>query len=196
LDPFDELLDWLDRDREAAAQKYEIIRAGLIRVFIFNGFCDAEDLADVTINRVMRRLPTIKEGYVGEPIRYFYGVSRYVIRESNRRKEVATDAFAVAAEMKETGSEADCLEKCLKLLSPQQRELILEYYLYDGTDKIRHREKLAKRLGISLRNLRVRAHRIRATLQKCVLNRLHGESDEMQRDVPRMIIGNRRDQQL
>src|SRR5262245_14742423 len=107
LDPFDELLDWLDRDREAAAQKYETIRAGLIRVFIFNGFCDAEDLADVTINRVMRRLPTIKEGYVGEPIRYFYGVSRYIIRESNRRKEVATDAFAVAAEMKETSGEAD-----------------------------------------------------------------------------------------
>lgn len=172
MDPFDELLSWLNPDREVAAQKYETIRAGLIKLFISKGFCDAEDLVDTTINRVMARLPRIRDGYVGEPAHYFYGISRNIIRESSRRKEIAIDMLAIAAEIREVSEEAECLEACLKLLPPEQSEIVLEYYLYSGSDKIAHRKKLAKELGISLATLRVRAHRIRATLQKCVLQRL------------------------
>src|SRR3982751_4869329 len=85
---FESLLAWLDPNRETAGQKYEVIRAGLIRIFVSKGFSDAEDIADETINRVMKRLPEIRDTYVGERARYFHGVARFVIREMNRRKEV------------------------------------------------------------------------------------------------------------
>ena len=65
-DPFDALLDWLDPDRDLAAQKYETIRAGLIRIFIAKGFSDAEDMADEALRRVGKRLPEIRDTYVGE----------------------------------------------------------------------------------------------------------------------------------
>lgn len=188
MEPFDSLLDWLDRDREAAGQKYETIRAGLVRIFISNGFCDAEDLADIAINRVVARLPDIKHDYVGEPAHYFLGVARNVIRESRRRKEITTDVLAVSAgEITDVSDEVECLRKCLKLLPRGQRDLAMEYYLYSGSEKIAHRKCLAEELGITLRALRVRAHRVRVTLQKCVLNCLKKSPSEMN-DAPQHII--------
>ena len=65
-DPFDALLDWLDTDRDIAARKYETIRAGLIRIFVSKGFSDAEDLADEAIRRVCKRLPDIRDSYLGD----------------------------------------------------------------------------------------------------------------------------------
>ena len=59
------------------------------------GFSDAEDLADETINRVAKRLPEIRESYVGDPVRYFHGVARFIIREMIRRKEVAVEVVPV-----------------------------------------------------------------------------------------------------
>ena len=187
MDPFDELLNWLDSDREAAALKYETIRAGLIKVFRCNGFCDAEDLTDTTIDRVTKRLPQIRGDYVGDPVNYFYGVSRFVLREARRRKEIATDMFDLAAVKAEISGEEECLNACLKLLSQDQRELILEYYLYGGSDKIAHRKRLASELGIDLRNLRVKAHRIRSVLQQCLLQRLSTFSAEIDNAPARII---------
>src|ERR1044072_3590569 len=89
--PFDELLEWLDPDREKAGQRYEVIRAGLIRIFVSKGVSDAEYYTDEAIDRVMRRLPEIQSGYVGDPARYFHGVARNIVLEAGRRKEVATD---------------------------------------------------------------------------------------------------------
>ena len=52
---FEALLGWLDPDRERAGIKYEQIRSGLISFFTGRGHCEAEDLADETINRVISR---------------------------------------------------------------------------------------------------------------------------------------------
>ena len=49
---FDDLLDWLASNREQAGHKYEAIRRRLITIFTGRGCCDAEDLADETMNRV------------------------------------------------------------------------------------------------------------------------------------------------
>lgn len=179
MDPFDELLDWLAPDRETAARKYETIRAGLIQVFRCKGLCDAEDLADTAINRVMAQVPRIRDSYVGDPAKYFYGVARYIIRETRRRKEIVVDMGLFAATQEEISEEAECLNACLKLLTEEQRELILEYYLYSGPDKIAHRKKLAERTGTNLRTLRVQAHRIRKNLQNCVLKHLGKSPDAM-----------------
>lgn len=170
LESFEALLEWLDTNREAAGRKYELIRGGLIRIFISRGFNDAEDLADLTINRVVDRLPDIRADYVGEPARYFHGVARNVTREAGRRKEVATERPPErTAPIAKTSDRHDCLIKCLQLLPDGKRELILDYYLYDGRDKIEHHRRMAEELGVTEGALRTRAFHIRAALEVCVL---------------------------
>ncbi len=167
---FDALLDWLDPDRGLAAQKYETIRAGLIKMFVAKGFSDAEDLADSVIDRVVCRLPDIRSNYVGEPASYFHGVARNVVHEARRRKEITTDVQQVSInQITDLSREIECLRKCLSLLPDEQRKLLLEYYVDKKRAKIEGRKKLAMELGLTNVTLRVRAHRIRTALQKCVL---------------------------
>lgn len=133
------------------------------------GFSDAEDLADETINRVMKKLPEIRDTYVGEPARYFHGVARFIIREVNRRKEIAVEEVPVVSIEDEVHSdEYDCLVKCLRFLSADKRELILDYYIYDGRDKIEQHQRMANELGITDGALRGRAHHVRGSLEKCI----------------------------
>ena len=166
---FASLLTWLDPDREVAGQKYEVIRAGLIRIFVSKGFSDAEDLADETINRVMKKLPEIRDTYVGEPARYFHGVARFIILEMIRRKEIAVETVpGSTAEAEVHSDEYDCLLKCLRFLASDKRDLILDYYIYDGRDKIAQHRRMAAELGITDGALRGRAHHVRGNLEKCI----------------------------
>ncbi len=163
---FDDLLDWLGPD---PGQQYEIIRTGLIRIFISKGFDDAEDLADQTIDRVIKKLPEIREGYEGEKARYFYGVARNIVHEARRRKEVTTDNIPEnLTRVPVRSDEYECLLKCLELLPREKRELILDYYLYEGADKVEHHRRMAEELDITSGALRTRAHHIRRDLEKCV----------------------------
>jgi DNA-directed RNA polymerase specialized sigma24 family protein len=167
---FEALLAWLDPNREAAGQKYENIRVRLIKIFSIRGCSDAEDLADLTINRVIARLPDIKSSYVGDPVGYFHGVARKIYLESRRKKEIATGLpQSVAAPAIGVGVVRECLRECLKQLTADQCELVLEYYLNDKRAKIDHRKHLAERFNLTANALRLRAHRIRAILEKCVV---------------------------
>lgn len=164
---FEALLCWLDPDREKAGIKYEQIRTGLISFFTGRGHCEAEDLADETINRVISRLNVVRDQVVGERSRYFYGVARKVQLEYLRRKiphapdESTTDSTQVELEYR-------CLEECIAKLSPENRKLVLRYYEADGREKIEKRKILADELGIAPNALRIRAYRIRAALLKCL----------------------------
>lgn len=64
--------------------------------------------------------------------------------------------------------EYECLERCMQKLTPDNRQLVLQYYQEEKRAKIDHRRQLAEQLGIALNALRIRAHRIRASLQECV----------------------------
>ena len=163
---FDALLTWLGNDRDLAGRKYETIRSGLVRIFASQGFSDAEDLADETINRVMVRLPDIRPTYRGEPACYFHGVARNIIRETNRRREVAMGVVGVRVETKpELYEKHDCLGHCLASLPAKQRDLILQYYLYEGHKKIVHHKRMAGQLKITQGAIRNRAFQIRLHLQ-------------------------------
>ncbi|MCA1568461.1 MAG: sigma-70 family RNA polymerase sigma factor [Acidobacteria bacterium] len=186
-DPFDDLLDWLDPAREVAGQKYRIIHAGLVRMFAARGFSDAEDLADETVKRVTDLLPKVKDSYVGEPARYFYRVARYVMLEAFRRPEIATNEFPVdPPQGNNTNDTLERLLECLDLLTEEQRELILEYHMYKGREKIEHHKRMAEERGISVGALRSRAHNIREALEKCVTSRRgnkRGRDNHPLRDV-------------
>ena len=166
---FDSLLSWLNVDRELAGKRYETIRSSLVKTFVLNGFNDAEDLADETINRVIGRLSEIRRGYTNEPAYYFHGVARNVVRERRRRKEISAEHVEISVEPRvEPSEESVCLGHCLRRLSARKRDLILDYYLYEGHRKIEHRKGMAGELKITTGAIRNRAHKIRSGLADCM----------------------------
>ena len=167
---FDELLGWLDPDRDTAGQKYVVIRKGLIRIFISHGISDAEFYADETIDRVTKRLPEIRATYVGDATRYFHGVARNITLEARRKREVATEVVPERTTEKTSKDDmSECLAECLKELPSEKRELILDYHLYQGRAKVEHHREMAAELSISEGALRTRAHHLRVNLANCVM---------------------------
>lgn len=175
------LLAWLDPDRDQAGKKYEHIRRTLIKIFTWNGCLHADDGADETINRVIRKVPELRETYSGDPAVYFYGVAKNVVREFRRRetsrhvpwsdktaKEIQESLIAEDTETDDANLKYECLQECLQTLTPDNRRLILQYYQQDKQEKIDSRRVMAERTGIDIGNLRVRIHRIRTSLHKCI----------------------------
>jgi DNA-directed RNA polymerase specialized sigma24 family protein len=160
-----------DSDREAAGQQYQTIREGLIRIFVSKGFSDAEDMADEAMDRVANRAPELRETYVGDPVRYFRGVARNLILEHGRKREIATEELPVLpVEVNHPSDVYECLVKCLKFLPPEKRDLILDYYVYQGHEKIEAHKVMADELGITDGALRGRAFQLRSRLEKCIAN--------------------------
>lgn len=181
-DAFDAMLAWLDPDRERAGTKYETIRVRLMKILTCRGCASPEELADETINRVASKVPEIAGTWEGDPSVYFYKVAqniflewrRVTIRQVDVPVEEAQSIPAVAAASDEV-AEHDCLEQCLQELAEGERTLMLEYHRQQGQAKIDHRKKLATEMGIAINALRIRAHRIRRSLRKCVLDCLEAQ---------------------
>jgi DNA-directed RNA polymerase specialized sigma24 family protein len=171
LKHFDILLEWLDSDRDRAAEKYEMIRQSLIQIFIWKRCLDAESLADETLDRVMLRVPELRETYKGNPSAYIHAVAKNLLTEQMPVRTVQLETSVPenprTTDIK-TEKMSDCLDRCLSNLSPYSRDLILDYYSEDHSKKISHRKDLAEELGISVEQLRVRMHRIRKTLEACI----------------------------
>ena len=166
-DAFDRFLAWLDPNREQAGIKYEEIRCRLIKIFKCRGSIAGEELADETINRVIRRMQELASSYTGDPALYFYGVARHVLREHVKKPPIIPPPpLPDPPEQKEL--EHRCLEACMAALAPENRQLMLEYYKEERHAKIVHRKELAARMGIAPNALRIRAYRTRAALQVCV----------------------------
>lgn len=171
---FESLLDWLGPTRDEGAKKYEVIRDRLIKILLKKGCSDPEDLTDETVNRVTLKLPEIKESYVGNPLWYFVSVARRVWLESLRPKEIPYESVPeVVVQQRNPDPARECLQQCLTLLPPNQRELVLDYHLNRKKAKIDLHRTMAEELGLSPNALRLRIHRIRANLEKCVLECLN-----------------------
>jgi DNA-directed RNA polymerase specialized sigma24 family protein len=164
---FDKLLAWLGPDRDSAGKKYEEIRLKLIKIFTRRGCLIAEELADETMDRVCLKAPRIADTYSGDPALYFYGVAQKVFLEYVKKRP-APLPLPPAPAPEENEQSFACLHSCMEQLDPPSREFILEYYKHEKKAKIDHRRLLAERSGIALNTLRMRAHRIKETLQKCV----------------------------
>jgi DNA-directed RNA polymerase specialized sigma24 family protein len=166
---FDELLDWLDDNRDEAGKKYELIRQRLIKMFTCRACGEPEDLADETINRVTTKIFEIVPNYQGDPALYFYGVARMVHHEYLRRQNrlIHPPPTDVTNEDERLYG---CLDGCMETLPEKSRQLVLRYYQNEKKVKIDDRKTLADELGIAVNALRIRAHRIRTLLRKCVEN--------------------------
>jgi DNA-directed RNA polymerase specialized sigma24 family protein len=168
---FDRFLNWLNPDRELAGKRYEMIRRRLIVIFTSKGKDQPEKMADNCIDIVIRKAQEIVPTYHGDPLNYFLGVARNVIKKMDPKfvpvEEVDVSEDTVGRQT-ETERRYGCLEQCLDQIGSASRELVLEYNRHKGKAKIDQHAALAKQLGITVNALRIRAHRIRETLESCV----------------------------
>lgn len=180
---FGRFLLWLDEDVDSAGESYLQMRRRLVAYFDRKDCAAPDELADETLNRVVRRLS--EEGAIETetPAKYCYTVARFVFMESLRapsKKAVSFDdlptgganRFAASVDAEEKALEKEkmleCLNKCTDALDAENRELIVRYYHGEEQIKIRNRKLLAENLGISVNALTIRACRIRARLEICV----------------------------
>ena len=172
----------LDDDVSRAAKQYEQLRLKLIHLFEWRGAVFAEDLADETLNRVIRRVEQGVELDAEGVRRYSAAVAHRVFLEhlrEVRRKSPAPPAEThppwVARGRETTDLRLRRLEECLQHLRDDERDLILRYYGGDDRDRITRRRRLAQDLNMAPGNLRIRAFRIRAKLERWIEQDLPGE---------------------
>jgi DNA-directed RNA polymerase specialized sigma24 family protein len=174
-----------DADVERAGEKYELMRAKLVKFFRCRGCRAPFDLADETLNRLARRAEQGEEIRSATLTEYCYGVAHNVLRESLRNPENAFASLetltpsehpaenpARLAELQTATRESErrlaCLETCAGTLPLETRRLVISYYEEEKGAKIGNRRRLAEAMGIPMNALRIRVHRIRAKLEKCV----------------------------
>jgi len=149
-------------------------RQRVLRVFEWNGIKGADDYVDETFDRTVRK---IDEGNtIDNLLAYLIGVARLIVKEvykERSRAPVSLDDVSVVSrhedpELIEPDQRELCFDRCLNELTKDNHSLILEYYEGTGSEKIRCRDRLADKLGLPLNALRIRAHRIRKSLESCI----------------------------
>jgi len=173
---FDQLLAWLNPDRRLAADLYLSLRHSLVKIFAWNRCSDPDGMADETIDRVAKQVGRLKETYEGNPNLFFYGVANNLIREYQKKIKTHVpiedvdlpDESVSEGDLELSLSREECLQKCLQELSSEKQEQVLAYYSKAKQAKIDHRAEMARKLRISIENLRVRMCRIRVALEDCI----------------------------
>ena len=141
-----------------------------------------DTLADETLNRISRTLEKSGSIATRPPQRYCYVIAKFVLLEDLRRerrhvplddvRHVNAVAWRASADADDAAfaqeQRFECLDRCLRKLKEEQRDLIVEYLGDARRQRIERRRDLAARLGISMNALGIRAWRIRAALETCV----------------------------
>jgi DNA-directed RNA polymerase specialized sigma24 family protein len=165
---FSRFLEWLSPDRDSAGEEYERLRFRLCTFFSHRQCSFADELADETINRVILKS---SEEKIESKIAYCYGVARNVYRESLRkdRTHLDIDEVTIAAKAPEEQSfSSECLDKCLEQLSPETRNLLLDYFSEARLRKIELHRRISESLKMSQTALRMRVMRSKQKLKSCV----------------------------
>lgn len=180
----DKLLAWLDLDRDVAATKYETIRNGLIRFFLFRDCIDSGMLADEVINRVAVRIDKVIEKF-SEPAKCCHGFACNVYREylQDHTRQVDADLSVLPdppdeEEERRLELEDECLKQCMGKLTPADDHLFRRYFQELTPAKIKIRKKLAAELRLTLNALAIRVARIRKRLRECMTECLAEASDQ------------------
>lgn len=172
---FNAFLSWLVPDREEAGKKYEAMRYRVILMLECRGCTRADEDCDEAFNRFIKRLPELRDTYVGDPAPYICVIARNVHLEHIRKEHLQLpDDFDIPVD-KHNGEPDEleelmheCLDKCLDEFDQTNRKLLLDYYEEEKQAKINFRKKLAKSMGIAANALRLRIHRLRGALELCM----------------------------
>lgn len=177
------LLALLDPDPDNAGKKYVALFQTLTSYFIRSGSdCDAEHLADLTMNTVARKSSEM----IIENVRaYALGVAKKVaLRRLDERSKLVEAEFAIDRRldfpnMFEHGVErmferayereqaAQKLDYAFKKLSNEDRYLIEKYYAESESlgERIARRHRMSRELGLTRPSLILRIHLIKQKLR-------------------------------
>jgi RNA polymerase sigma factor (sigma-70 family) len=171
-----DLLSWLDDDPDRATQKYRILRQKLIVFFDQRRCEDAENLADETCERVLRKLREGVEITV-PPSAYFFGVARKIALEywkhTGREQQAVHELTRQAQDVEDGPADSKrkaCVKECLEALTADERRLLEDYYLEARSD----RQVLADKLKKTPNAVRIEVSRIKARLWACIQACLQG----------------------
>lgn len=182
---FERMLAELHPDSERAGEQYEKIRRKLVKLFEWRGCAHAEECADETFNRVAQKICEGTTIWADDPYSYFHGVALNVLKEYWRSFEQTAktleemaqlrglsvdpeDLLLRETEQREQERLLECLNRCLRKLPPESLHLITRYHQGEESPNKTRRKELAQSLGIPLNALRIRAYRIRASIEECV----------------------------
>jgi DNA-directed RNA polymerase specialized sigma24 family protein len=176
---FEKLLGLFDPDPDIAAIRYEEMRRRLRKFFDWNRTKDPDELVDETFDRAARR---IDEGVeVHSVASYLTGIARFLLKEywvsdASKTEEIGdlpvvgdTRLVPEEEEREESDRLLQCLEGCTGSLAQTERQRVVEYYSGEKREKIDNRIRMAREMGVTLGNLRVRMLRLRDRLEKCIL---------------------------
>lgn len=173
---WERFFNWLNPNRDLAAREYEVIRGRLISYFNKRNCAVAEDLTDCAIDRVIRLLPSVIGQFSGQPIRYCFGVARYIHKEHLRR-EAETDGGTITEARSDPHQDSfaeeqevmdRCLDHCLRKLDAWKRETFIRYYLVEKQTKSHFRQGLAEQSGMTINALRLQMLRLKEELRQCI----------------------------
>ena len=159
-----------------AAERFIWLRTKILRFFSWRGKSWADELTDEVLSRLARKVAEGAVTEAGDLPGYALGIARRVLSESlrwqsRRSRDLAALAYLGESPWPEPESLEQALnhvEECLATLGAEEHDLLLSYYEGAGSERIQVRRRLAKRLGIPMNALRLRAFRIRRQLQKCL----------------------------
>src|ERR1700741_131841 len=115
----DEILVWLDPDREVAANLYVRLRTDLTNIFKWKGCVDPEGLTDEVFDRVGRKVHELRPTYEGDPRLYFRAVTNNMIKEDFKRVRIQIsleDFFALPqpATTDDVDEDGEDMNECLR----------------------------------------------------------------------------------
>lgn len=175
---WEKFLKLLDDDPDKAGNKYEEIRGRLVTFFECRRCQAAERLADISINRVIKRY------FEGEVITtlmgYVFGVAKIVyleyLAEQRNEKHVQDELLREGEGVVEPdfdGDEPDdlqiCFDGCMAEVESDDRAFIKRYYEESQRKKIKNRKSMAEELNISQNAVVLRAYHLRQRLKRCIV---------------------------
>jgi DNA-directed RNA polymerase specialized sigma24 family protein len=157
---FDDLLSSLEPNLTSRDQRYNQLRWKMFKFFEWRRCADPWELADETITRLVKN---VQSGTEVQSYSYIYTIANNVFREYHRStKRDAALIASLPARYQAADPLLDCKKYCFKQLDRDKRELLERYYAGQATS-----EELAEIMKTSLRNLRLRIHRIKKKLAEC-----------------------------
>ena len=181
------LLLCLDSDRQRAAERYRQLHLKISRLYEWRGCPSPDELADETLDRVASKLEAGVEIHSPESYiaRVAYLVFRELVRREQRRRAalqaVKNEPRPIPEELPEDDQRQRCFDQCLGGIDPAERQHLLRYYEGDKSVKIENRRQLTEDLGVAAGTLRIRMHRIRQRLEKCIRGCLARSPEETDR---------------
>jgi RNA polymerase sigma factor (sigma-70 family) len=161
---FEELFRTLEPEAESVAAGFERCRRKLVKFFIWRHCMDADELADETISRLLKRAET--QISADKPYSFVYGIAANVFREYSRRRKERGEVASIDEILEipdHSRSEADdCQQHCLDRLPEDKRQLLLRYYVENISC-----EDIAKERQKTINALRLKIFRIKESLRRC-----------------------------